>query len=208
MNRMLSLPGPAIRPQWPDDFIAGECFLKHDFWKQQLKEVLDSGYAVPRYIQDFIRNGSVNLYHKDIYDPRLPLKFHKRSYPDLASLQRQFSSPSSNYQTWHRLPISMRETYLTEMLTKRVVCFLKTNELERAIFSPIGSVTQGPKTRVTYHHCLNAYFKKLPISLEHQLKDNLCLSAFDSGEVVDLKAYYVTGGYADFSIPLLSLLTK
>ena len=190
MNHMQSLPTFSVPSQYPQNFIGGQFLKKHEEWKAQLEYLLAKGYSIPDYIQRIVQTGVIDLFDSSVYNPKKALTFNRKTYSQLSELQAKYTCPQDNYNTWLSIDSGFRASYLAEMVQKSIITPLKPHEIPRATYNPLGSVTQGPKCRITFHHLINSQYNKLRISLEHQLRNNNILLNFKEGQVIDLKSYY------------------
>ena len=178
--------------QFPADFVGGQIFREADLWREQLDYVVSRGLPVPAYVRRMIKNGEVDLYDPDLYDASLPAVQHKKKYESLEAMERKYrqGGPTSNYQSFIGLDGNVRESFIGEMLDKRVVVGVRDDEIRKVLFNPVGSVEKDGKLRMTFHSLMNCYFRKVKISLNQQMVGVYDLREFEAADAVDLKKYY------------------
>ena len=190
MNRM-QLPTFHVPSQFPENFRGGKIFQYLEKWQSQLQFILDRGVPIPDFIQRIISNGEIDLFDKELFDPTLPISFNKKKYPDFESLERIYRNPGANYQCYQTLDTNLQNVLLTEMVQKEIiVSVVDEDEIAECTFSPLGSVCQKGKTRLTFHHLMNSRYLKPKLDLFNRLTSSLSLRSMDAAESVDLKSYY------------------
>ena len=178
----------------PANFKGGQAFKVTNVWREIMDYNRSKGVPPPNQIEYTILNQGIDLLHRTYIDPRKPVVFNGKRYPDLASLQSD-RPLGQNYQSFNRETWSYIGPLFSELEEKCIIRKLTLAEQSNALYSPLGIADQtegeGPeKKRLTYHWVRNSQYIKGPVELANISASGEALAHIAAAYIMDLKRYY------------------
>ena len=174
-------------------FTASQLLKKKDRWREVAETVSRSGGFVKSCAWDFIKQGSINLFHKDIMDSsKVKVHFNGKHYPcwdDLKNddIQNYPSVTNNQAKVW---------AMLRELLDKHaIVEFDPATDTKNKTYSPLHFIETEQrerriKARLIYHGKHNYQYKKPSFSLPKIEREIDTLVAVSELEKADMKSCF------------------